>query len=171
MAVFDYAGWKYQSARGIRGGNNLFLMSALFVDKERRDDLALYTSHEEEFEYRGKVWPSAYQIVIQAQDEYDAMRKLVGNQKQWDELKTLEWFSEWLDRALREQRSRQESAIRKVMLELAEDGDKQAAKIVLELAKAKRPVGRPKKAKTNHKSPKGDVDGDSARILSFADRK
>lgn len=168
---FDYSGWSYAPAKGIRGGNNNYLMGALFYDQEWREDYALYVLAEEAYQTPSGKWlPSAYQIVVYADDEYTAMRKLVGSQVQWDRLKSLEWFGEWLERALSEQEARIMSEIRRVMLDKARDGDNQAARTVLAIdkEKSKKKVGRPAGKKTDGiKTPKDDTAEDASRILSF----
>lgn len=170
---FDYAAWKSAPAKGIRGANHKFLLGSLFYDQEWREDLAKYVLSAEDYETpSGKVLPSAYQIVVYATDEYTAMQKLVGNLEQWEKLKELEWFGEWLERALREQEARIISAIRTSMVAQAMDGDNQSARTVLAIDKerSKRPVGRPagksKSAAAKAKVPKADT-GDASRIMSF----
>ena len=169
---FDYSGWGRAPAKGIRGGNHNFLMGALFYDVEYREDLAQYVLSAEAYQNgEGKWFPSAYQIVVYASDEYDAMLKLVGNMEQWDRLKELEWFATWLERALREQEARLMCAIRQAMIEKAVMGDNQAARTILAIDKdtKKKPVGRPKGSgkKEDPKTPPKEDNGDASRILGF----
>lgn len=168
---FDYPGWQQAPARGLRGGNHNFLMGALFYDQDWREDLAVYVLGTEEYTTPGgRVLPSAYQIVTNAIDEYDAMKKLVGNLEQWDRLKELEWFSSWLERALREQLQRQISKVRTAMLWQALEGDNTAARTVLAIDKQMntKPVGRPKgKRNEDPKKPKTDNAADAGRISQF----
>lgn len=172
--VFDYLDVEYRSSNGVRATNHNFLLGALFYDQDWRADLAEYVLGTEEYYVeRAEKWlPSAYKIVMYATDEYDAMRKIVGSLEQWNRLKTLDWFAEWLDRALEEQRLYQENKIKEAMMTLAASGDKQAAKIVLGMAKpASKRVGRPKgKKNPDQKRPKDTTNDEAQRIVNIADR-
>lgn len=164
--AFDYMNWPHQPAKGIRGNNNNHLTQALFYDKLWNADLGVYVLQEEDYTSEaGKTYPSAYQIILQASSEYDAMRKLVGSSEQWDKLKALDWFSRWLDKALTDQENRIQDDLKKVLIDMALDGDKQAAKLVLDMGK-KKPVGRPKKER-NGKAPSDDVEQDLSRVVEF----
>lgn len=170
---FDYTKWNNAPSKGIRGGNNRFLLGALFYDQEWRDDLAQYVLGAEEYQTPAGRWlPSAYQVVVYAVDEYDAMKRLVGSLEQWDRLKELEWFNTWLDRALREQQAMQRSIIRTALLTAAMVGENQAARTLMamdkEEGKVAKKVGRPKSDKPSPKAPaKKENSGDAARVLSF----
>lgn len=163
---FNYLEWEHQDARGIRGGNNKYMTQALFYDKMWKEDLAHYVLGEETYTLpSGKELPSAYQIVLHSSSEYEAMRKLVGSSEQWETLKSLGWFKTWLDATLADQEARIAADMRNILLELALDGDRQAAKTLLDLT-TKKPVGRPKKEKDN-KRPADEVDDDMSRVVNF----
>lgn len=157
-------------------GNFRLLTRSLFVEEcpEGEEKHILWSlSDTEVWEPKTKRWvPSACLVYIHADDEYDAMRKLVGSAKQWDALKACKWFNTHLDQWKTEQVYMQKSAIRAELLRGALSGGPgyvSAARTFLDMLEgsSKGKVGRPKKDKEPSKSPTTQVDDDHARIVNL----
>lgn len=106
--------------------------------------------------------PSAYNIYMDAVDEYDAAIKLVGNMANWEVLCGLDWFMNggklpasshlglktWREHKAAKEKSRAMALLQ----EKAENGDTNAAKTILAEAKGEKPkarAGRPSKQKNS----------------------
>lgn len=165
----DYAKMPFQPRDGVQGkGKGKYLTKSLFLETsalEAKPD-ALWTLQEHEVFAFGKWYPSAWMIYIHAVDEYDALRKICGNVKQWERIKSMRepknmedvigmWHTEW--NYLQRTRIREQ-------LEVAArvDGSVTAMRTMLQLLDGPKPMGRPKKVK--EKPPVEGLDEDLARL-------
>jgi len=153
--VEDYINWPYQPREGFQAeGNGKYLTKSLFLERAKDDmqHLARYVLREHE------VWvpteqrwvPSAWLIYIYSSNEYDAMRKLVGNPHQWEALKKSAWFPYWFDQWQAEHALLQASLIQQNLMETMKAGGAgsvSAAKQLSDMLGITKPKGRPRKPK------------------------
>lgn len=88
MSKVDYKNWETPVIE--RGANGGFLTSSLFYEMAKITDqipYAKYTMLENEIEVDGVVYPSAYQVILYSNSEYDAAMRLLGSYRHWDRLK------------------------------------------------------------------------------------
>lgn len=173
--TFDYVNWPYMSTRGYVNHMNVYFTQSLFLEtykyrKGAEDIIPVYTMLDtERYWARDNIWlPSARLIYVMANSEYDAMRKLVGSARQWELLKSKEWFvrgASGLDgqeKWQQEQDARKADEAERLLRNAAEKGDIQSAKTLFSMYR-KKPVGRPNK-------PVVDVnrEGEDAQIAADA---
>lgn len=177
---FDYPNMPYLAREGIQSkGNNKYATRALFLETAERDmkPQALWCLAEHEIFAYGRWFPSAWMVYIYATDEYDALRKLCGNVRQWEHIKAMtqpKVFANHLEKWQAEQAYLQKAMIRKTLLDNAiagAPGYTTAAKMLLSMVEGKNPVGRPKKVKPV-KDETTDVEADYDRVVNlFGDGK
>lgn len=156
---FDYPSMPFLSREGIQGrGKSKFLTRSLFLetcDPEMYDSVVWCLSEHEIYCPDLKRWiPSAWMVYLYATDEYDALRKICGNVRQWEAIKKMttnsgrkmiDVIGDWQA----EQSMIQRGAIRDTLLRGAISGSPgytAAAKMLLQIIDA--PVrGRPVKNK------------------------
>ncbi len=173
----DYAKMPYLPREGIQtAGNNHYATRSLFLetsDAENKPKARWVLSEHEVFAY-GFWVPSAWMVYLHADDEYDALRKICGNVRQWDCIKAMILpgrgpFSEvilplWHQEQAMMQRSRIKNTLTTGALS-GGPGYTAAAKMLLQMVDAP-PKGRPKKEKA---APKVEdaVAADASRVLLF----
>lgn len=97
--------------------------------------------------------PSAYQIFMNSDNEFDAAMKIVGCMRHWRRLCGLKWFMEGseekafdgLKQWREDKAAKDELEAIKLLKEQAENGNVTAQKILFERNKSKGRVGRPQK--------------------------
>lgn len=172
---FDYANWPHSPRTGYQDPrNNKYLTRSLFVETCHNSQIhkARYMlgEHDLYIPAREEWLPSAWLIYIHAEDEYDAMRKLVGNPHQWETLKNTDWFPRWLDQWEAERKMFVASKLRtnlQGIINRGEGGATSAAKLIMQLddlqtAPARR--GRPKKESIDPGPGEDEVAKDAARL-------
>lgn len=182
--VFDYKGFPHLSREGlISEGNYKFMTLSLFLEtcpKGREHEVRWCLSETEQWCPVTERWvPSAWMCFIFADNEYDAMRKIVGNVRQWEQLKVLKWFKEKYALWEEERQLMQRSIIQQSMLlnvQAGGAGSVSAAKMLMEQfseAPKKKP-GRPSKKQdpSSEATEEGDIiQNDMARILDMSLKK
>jgi hypothetical protein len=176
---FDYPNMPYLPREGFQSkGNNKYATRAMFLEtaEEAMKPFAPWCLSEHEIFAYGRWYPSAWMVYIHATDEYDALRKICGNVRQWERIKAMkapkdfskvlaDWHAEWA--------YLQKAGIRKTLLDNAlagAAGYTTAAKMLLAMIDGKNPVGRPKKEKVKVEDA-GDVDADHERVVQlFGDK-
>lgn len=129
---------RQQTGVALRGGNNILLTQALFVEFGNED--APYTLKMEDQVKNGRTYVSLCKVFLESVDEYDAAMRLVGNWKHWQRLCENRWFSEGWDQfnfeglnSLREtMKARDRSTAKAQLLHAAEQGNVTAAKILFD---------------------------------------
>ena len=139
------------------------LTKGLFLESCPNDRLEdhqpKWTLRLEDYEYKGKLYKSAYRVYMDSATEFEAAMTICdGNFEKWKQLCNLKWFKEGrthtamahigLD-AWREQKQLQDYTQQiKNLQEKAANGDTNAAKAIIQLiekADKKAQAGRPKK--------------------------
>lgn len=172
---FNYAEFPHLSREGILSeGNSKFRTVSLFLEtcpKGKEDEVLWCLSETEQWCEASDRWvPSAWMCYLYADNEYDAMRKIVGNIRQWEILKELKWFKEKFAMWEAEQdmmiKSNIKSALAGIVTAGAQ-GSTGAAKMLLDYfgTTVKKGKGRPVKEKEDNTTPEDkDVNDDLARI-------
>lgn len=157
------------------GGNNAYVTRSLFLetapsDKEKD---ALWCMAEHEIWAHGRWYPSAWKVYIYSTDEYEALRRICGNVKQWTYIK--EMFEKVgrghiLEAWEAEQGLIQKSILRRNLMTAAADGKVGAAKMVMEMIDGKAKIGRPKKDKPDARKDNLDDAASEAmkRVVDFS---
>ena len=170
----DYANLPYLPREGIQaGGSHRYLTRSLFLETapEANKPEALWTMAEHEVFAFDRWIPSAWMVYIHATDEYDALRKLCGNVRQWEHIKgmfekvgRLHILESWQ----MEQAAYQRSKLRETLLKTATtpggSGSTAATKMLLQLIEAPQ-RGRPKKKKESE--PPSAVEEAAQRVVNF----
>lgn len=173
---YDYINWPHAPREGYQDkGNNKFLTRGLFLEtaKPENEKDAVWCLSEHEVFAHGRWYPSAWMVYIHAVDEYDALRKICGNVRQWERIKEMRQpkdFSLILEDWQAEQAMIQKAALRTTMLnhcKLGEPGYTAAAKMVLAMIDGKAPRGRPVKAKAPSTGGSIEVDDDHERVAEL----
>lgn len=177
LPVFDYVNWPHAPRTGYQDpGNNKFLTRALFLEtaKPEHEAEAVWCLSEHEVFAHGKWYPSAWMAYIHSVDEYDALRKICGNVRQWERIKQMRVprdFSALLQDWQMEQAMMQRAALRQTMLKHCATGDPgytAAAKMVLAMIDGPSKVGRPKKASApDDAKVVPEVDEDHSRVVQL----
>lgn len=169
---FDYRSMPHLHRLGqwTTSGNYKMLTQSLFVEKcpDGLEEYTLWTLKEDAVysKKHGKWFPSAWLVFINADDEYDAAMKIVGNLKQWELLKSLKWFDNYYQNWYEEWRILTLNTMRNNLMDTALNGSAgavTAARTIIQLLDQKNPTGRPKKVKEPDKS-EGEEE-DMERIL------
>lgn len=172
---YDYVNMPYLPREGIQSkGNFHYATRSMFLETAREQDKpnAPWCLSEHEIYAFERWYPSAWMVYIHATDEYDALRKICGNVRQWDLIKAMTrptsfaaklelWQAEWA--------YLQRAGIRKTLLDNAlagAPGYTTAAKMLLSMLDGKNPVGRPKKKKVE-KDDSAEVDADFDRVVNL----
>ena len=176
---FDYESYEdfpHLSRDGIKSDNGRTLTQGLFIETciEANTAFVRYTLREKEYEWEGKLLPSAMQIYIASESEYDGMRRIVGSKAQWDHLKSLKWFQESLAIWQYEQEERQKEIVRDTLKTIMFNADKDATAVSAAKAYAamlspeqKKAVGRPVKAKETEPSVTNEVQAAMDRVVNL----
>lgn len=170
----DYPSLPYLPREGVQtAGNNAYATRSLFLETAKPDHekQALWCLSEHEVFAHGRWYPSAWMTYIYATDEYDALRKICGNVKQWELIKTFlaKWRKGMYDAWQMEQGYVQKSRIRQTLIRGAtggEPGYTAAARMVLQMLDGPVKRGRPKKDEPEAPKDAG-VAEDAGRILQF----
>lgn len=185
--IFDYARWTCpievrSESRNRKKTQSLFLETIQKAEHERYP--AVYTLREtEDWDWMHDKWlPSAKQIYVQSDSEYEGARKLVGSIEHWNLLIENDWFMDGFNPDQRKpfqwsslKQWRQEQEMRKialahtVLMSQAMQGDTNAAKFLI-LGPKK--VGRPDKVtpemiERNDKKVERSIGNDHSRILTL----
>lgn len=157
---FDYATMPYLDREGIQGrGKSKFLTKSLFLETcapEMYDSVLWCLSEHEVYCPDLNRWiPSAWMVYLHATDEYDALRKICGNVRQWEAIKGMttnkgrkmtdviaDWHSE---QALMQKQHIKDTLLRGAIS--GAPGYTAAAKMLLTLIDGPMKRGRPNKAK------------------------
>lgn len=183
---FDYANLPYLAREGIQAnGNGKFLTRSLFLetcDPENYPGVLWCLSEHEVFCPAEDRWiPSAWMTYIYATDEYDALRKICGNVRQWEAIKKMSLNSrdkkmeDVLNDWRMEQAYVQKQAIKDTLLRGAISGAPgytAAAKMLLQLIDGPGRIGAPKKAKDTkpQEAREAGADADEKRLLALVPR-
>ena len=172
--IIDYANLPYLPREGIQAaGNYKYATRSLFLETapdERKPDAMWCLAEHEIFAY-GRWFPSAWMVYIHATDEYDALRKICGNVRQWEHIKAMKGCKDMqalLDDWQREQAYLQRAKIREVLMANlipGQPGVTAAAKMLLQIIDGPNKRGRPAKPKEVEKDP--GVAEDANRVLQF----
>ncbi|MDY0087128.1 MAG: hypothetical protein RBS78_01020 [Coriobacteriia bacterium] len=179
--VIDYAALPYLPREGVQAaGNNQYLTRSLFLETastKEQEALALWTMSEHEVFANGKWYPSAWMVYIHATDEYDALRKICGNVRQWEHIKAMfekvgraHILEAWEAEQRYLQKSRVRAALEKTAIVPGAPGQTAAAKMLLAMVEGKgRGPGRPKQEKPNPESEKAKSAAEEAisRVVDF----
>lgn len=172
--AIDYANLPHLAREGIQAdGNYRYATRSLFLEtapEERKAD-AIWCLAEHEVYANGRWYPSAWMVYIEAVDEYDALRKLCGNVRQWEHIKAFleKWKPGLLDAWVAEQAYIQRSRLRARLERGAMSGMPgytAAAKMLLSMIDGPVKRGRPAKAKEPEKNDKEHA-ADAERVLQF----
>lgn len=172
--IIDYEKLPYLPREGIQSpGNYKYATRSLFLEtalEERKPDAMWCLAEHEIFAY-GKWYPSAWMIYIHATDEYDALRKICGNVRQWEHIKAMKGckdmealLANWNMEHAYLQRSKLKERLTRGALG-AGPGYTAAAKLLLAMIDAPTKRGRPKKPKEETVDP--GVKEDADRVLQF----
>lgn len=169
MDKFDYNNIPFQPRKGLKAENNhRWRTRSLFYETCAPEDRGecLFSLEDDEMwcEEQDKWLPCAALIYIYSKSEYDAMRKICGSLKQWENLKSRPWFVPLYEQWKEEQNCVQRDIVREKLLEAVKDGKGQsvaAARQLCQIIDGKQ-SGRPaKKAKSS------PVDQDYDRVVSL----
>ena len=111
-------------------------------------EFAVYTTKEDDYKYKGKVYPSLKRLYLEHEDptEYSFAAKYLLGWQQWKKIcgnkQLLVHIDEWREELELKIRSQ---AVRDVIDMSAESGSFQAAKWLADKGYDKRPAGRPSK--------------------------
>lgn len=183
--VIDYPNLPYLSREGIQGGTSgkgKFLTKSLFLetcDVEKYPNVRWCLAEHEVYCPTVDRWiPSAWMAFIYATDEYDALRKICGNVRQWEAIKKMHFntrpMAAVLDDWRMEQAYIQRSMIKDTLLRGALNGGPgytAAAKMLLQLIDAPPKKGRPAKGKDDTTpSKEAAADADHTRLAQLFPR-
>lgn len=180
--IFDYKGWPTTSRSACKQDGR-WLTQGLFYETinhaQHQRFCPLYTMQElEVWDPVYELWlPSAKQIYVQSDSEYEAAVKLLGSYEHWGRLLALKWFmegpkncassgvSQWRE----EQEARKAHEITQKLLKAAQEGNVTAMKTLLGNKKPGREAGRPSKEEVEGKKKQmaqedDDFKSDFARI-------
>jgi hypothetical protein len=172
---YDYANMPFLPREGVQSkGNNKYATRSMFLETAREQDKpnAMWCLAEHEIYAYDRWYPSAWMVYINAVDEYDALRKLCGNVRQWEHIKAMKLpkdFSRILENWTAEWAYLQKASIRKTLLDnclAGAPGYTTGAKMLLAMLDGKNPVGRPKKEKPKVDDTAG-VDADHERVVTL----
>lgn len=154
--IIDYANLPHLPREGIQpAANYKYATRSLFLEtapEDKKPDAMWCLAEHEVYAY-GKWYPSAWMAYIYATDEYDALRKICGNVRQWEHIKAMfvrVGRTGLLDAWQAEQAYRQRTILREKLTQgviSMAPGYTTAAKILLQLIDAPAKRGRPKKDK------------------------
>lgn len=172
---FDYGSFPHLTRDGFRTSGNFKIRTrSLFREEcpEGEEAEVMWTLSDQEYYCPvQKRWiPSACLVYIHADDEYDALRKIVGSSKQWDTLKETKWFPAYLEMWQAEQAHLQKSAIRAQLLDGVLSGGPgyvSAARTLLDMIDGKQAVGRPKRKKNESEKKEDRSDDDYKRVVGI----
>jgi len=180
--VFNYKEFPHLPRSGIHAESNLrFRTVSLFLEtcpKGSEDEVKWSLSETEQWCEVTQRWiPSAWMCYIYAENEYDAMRKIVGNIRQWEMLKGLKWFKEKFSMWEAEQdmmiKATIRSSLERTVLEGGQ-GSTTASKMLLDYFshEPKKPRQKTSTAKTKEQTKQeDDVASDLARITPLTRTK
>jgi hypothetical protein len=145
MKHSDYP-WLANDAFKTEGGK--YITESMFYETQQYNhpnpELTRWSMTEFDKERDGKVYPSAYRVIVEAADEYDAAMKICGSWPLWNRMKDNKtiWNGKQgvtmgLARALEEQRVRKASLAGKQLHTAAMDGNVAAQKFIFDLNKEK----------------------------------
>lgn len=172
--IIDYAKLPHLPREGIQtAGNNAWATRSLFLEtaKPEHEQAAMWCLSEHEVLAHGRWYPSAWMCFIHATDEYDALRKICGNVKQWEAIKSflekyrIGMYDAWVAEQAYVQRSALRATLHTAALSLT-PGYTAAAKMLLAMIDGPVKKGRPKKDEPKVED-KG-IEEDAGRVLTFS---
>lgn len=176
--AFDYVRWPYSPREGYQAeGNFRYLTASLFLETAPEDKYPLVryclTEHEVYVPVLGKWLPSARLIYTHAIDEYDAMRKLVGNPNHWERVLALPRIATLIDDWRAEQTHMQRLVIREALWATMATQPKStvsAAKALLQMIDSKAYSKAKHRRGTKAAEPPSEtaVEEDHNRVVSIA---
>lgn len=178
--LIDYADLPYLPRQGIQApGNYKYATRSLFLETapdEEAKQRAMWCLAEHEVLAYGRWYPSAWMTFIHATDEYDALRKICGNVRQWEHIKDMRVASKgaarFEDCLLQDWRTEQaylqRSRLREALLATAVGGGPSSVTAIRTLLPLiDNPVrGRPKKDAPKEK-PAAAVEEAMSRVVNF----
>lgn len=141
------------------GTNGHWRTEALFLDTAPEPEKyePTYTFREHAVEYNGKILPSAYQVILYSDSEYDAAMRLLGSYRHWERLKKSPRIFEkgvygkqnvyTIKIALQDMHTRIQAEAKKEILALSENGNVTAARTIYEGTPIGKEKAQPKKEK------------------------
>lgn len=178
--TIDYPNLPYLPREGIQtAGNNHYATRSLFIETAPTDEVkakALWTMAEHEVYAYGRWFPSAWMVYIHAVDEYDALRKLCGNVRQWEHVKAMfpkvgrgHILEAWEAEQRYLQRSRIRGALEKTAVVPGAPGQTAAAKQLLSMIDGPAKRGRPATEKANPETERAAaaVAAAASRVVDF----
>ena len=159
----------------LRDGQGRPLTQSLFLEIGYETDKAVYTLKDEDYEYKGVLYPSLKRLYLEMEDliEYDFARTYLLGWAHWQRIKEnkalAKHINEWQDELETSVRSQ---AVRDIIQMSAEDKGFQAAKWLADKGWDKRTAGRPSKnEKLKEDRMKARMDdefkGDVARMQDY----
>lgn len=145
----------------LKGSNGVRFTQQLFYEFGNKD--APYTlRHEDHTASNGKTYKSFSKIYLSCTDEYEAAQELLGSWSHWKKLCGLDWFMkgkvynqdtgaryEGLEQWREEMRLRDESTNKRILQQMAQEGNVAAARYLNETARKQTGTkGRPQKNPT-----------------------
>lgn len=123
-----------------------YITQSLFLEYGYDVDKAVYTIDGEDKTYKGKVYPSLKKLYLQAEDvhEYNFATKHLADWEHWKRLQANKWCLTYIERWREELEVMIASQGVQNILDLAQDGNFQAAKFAAERQWNKK-RGRPSK--------------------------
>ena len=143
-----YAEYPWLPSDTFRTEGGRFVTESMFYEHQQYNhpnpELTVWSLTEFDKEREGKVYPSAYRVIVEAADEYDAAMKICGSWPLWNRMKDnnalwkgKEGLTMGLGRALEEQKVRKASMAVKQLHVAAQDGNVAAQKFIFDLNKDK----------------------------------
>lgn len=125
-----------------RAANGQLLSEGLFAEtlQFKAETPPVYTLKEHEIVYKNKQLPSAYQVILWSNSEYDAAIRLLGSIRHWERLKKSKRIWENgvtstaaipLSIALEDMNQRIQALAKNVLIQEAQEGNVNAAKSIL----------------------------------------
>lgn len=178
-SMFDYRKFPHLSREGILADtNNKFRTVSLFLEtcpKGSEHEVMWCLSETEQYCEVTQRWiPSAWMVYIYADNEYDAMRKIVGNVRQWETLTKLKWFKEKYSMWVQEQQMMQKSVIKSALMLTVlsgANGTVSAAKMLMDQFGTNVAKGAGRPSPKEKPEANDDVQDDFERIVPLTSRK
>lgn len=152
------------------------LTQALFLELGYLTKYAMYTLKEDDYEYKGKVYPSIKRLYLEEEDltEYSFAKKYFYSWKHWERIKANVQIRNYIDDWSSELEIKIRSQSIRGIVDMTAEGSQsfQAAKWLADRGWEKRTPGRPSKADRDRESAIDDriaeeFSGDIARVLSI----
>lgn len=148
-----------------------WLTQSLFLEYQYNTEFAIYTLDEEDKEYKGKIYPSLKKLFIANEDvvEYQFAKTHLGSWEQWQRICNNKWCLKHIEEWREELEVAIASSGVQSILDLAQDGNFQAAKYAANREWTAKKRGRPSKAEVERRDKidekiKSEFEDDAARV-------